>query len=240
MRKLTIQKDGREIYTNGGWFRAAPPEGKEKQWVPSYSASELADYFLRYKGFLPPEIDFYLTEIGIASESFSSEPEYCTGLEREGFGGGKSRQHDLLIVSDINEVVIGLEAKAREDLDVFVTEKGDNPLTPNQEKRYAGLCEKILGQKIDSCINIRYQLLSATAGTLIEADKRQIKKAVLLILLFKTPVVTDEHVVSTKKDIDSFVSLLEKNNNGSYKCKNFKRDIDLYIKYLVVDMNSYN
>jgi len=82
--------------------------------------------------------------------------------------------------------------------------------------------------------------LSATAGTLIEADKRQIKKAVLLILLFKTPVVTEEHVVSTKKDIDSFVSLLEKNNNGSYKCKNFKRDIDLYIKYLVVDMNSYN
>ena len=240
MRKLTIKKDGKEIYTNGGWFRAAPPEGKEKQWVPSYSASELADYFLRYKGFIPPEIDSYLAEIGIASESFSSEPECCTSLEKEGFGGGKSRQHDLLITSDTNEVVIGLEAKAREDLDVFVTEKGDDPLTPNQEKRYAGLCEKLLGLKIERCSNIRYQLLSATAGTLIEADKRHIKKAVLLILLFKTPVVSDDHVVSTRNDIESFVSLLTKNNNGSYYCKNFKEDIELYVKYLVVDMHSYN
>ena len=142
MRELTIKKGDKEIFTNGGWFRVAPPEGKEKQWVPSYSAFELADYFLRYKGFMPPEIDSYLTEIGVVSKSFSAEPECCTSLEKDGFGSGKSRQHDLLITSDTNEVVIGLEAKAREDLDDFVTEKGDDPLTPNQEKRYAGLCEK--------------------------------------------------------------------------------------------------
>ncbi len=240
MRKLTIKKDGKEIFTNGGWFRAAPPEGKEKQWVPSYSASELADYFLRYKGFMPPEIDSYLLEIGIVSESFSSEPECCTSLEKDGFGYRGPRQHDLLITSDTNEVVIGLEAKAREDLDVFVTEKGDGPLTPNQEKRYAGLCEKLLGLKLEDCSNIRYQLLSAAAGTLIEADKRHIKKAVLLFLLFKTPIVSEDHIASIGIDIENFVSLLTKNNDGSYKCKNFKKDIDLYVKYLVVDMRSYN
>ena len=83
-------------------------------------------------------------------------------------------------------------------------------------------------------------MLSATAGTLIEADKRHIKKAVLLILLFKTPVVSDDHIASTGIDIENFVSLLTKNNDGTYKCKNFKEDIDLYVKYLVVDMSSYN
>lgn len=240
MRKLTIKKNGKEIYTNGGWFRAAPPEGREKQWVPSFSASELADYFLRYKGFVPPEIDAYLNEIGIVSNSFNSEPECKTDLEKEGFGEKGPRQHDLLIKSDTNEVIIGLEAKAREDLDEYVTEKGDDPLTPNQEKRYAGLCDKLLGRELNNCENIRYQLLSATAGTLIEADKLGAKKAVLLIVLFKTPVVSQEHIQSTKKDIETFLKCLKQSNNGSYKTANFKPDIDLFVKTLIIDVNSYN
>ena len=238
MRKLSLQKNGKEIYTNGGWFRAAPPEGKSKQWVPCFSASELADYFLRYKGTVPPEIDSYLTSIGIKADSFLAIPEYTTRLEKEGFGAGKARQHDLLIKSLDREVVIGLEAKARETLDDYVTKK--NISTENRKKRYIGLCEKLLGKRFEECTNIRYQLLSAAAGTLIEADKNGSDKAVLLIILFNTPVVDKDHIELTKNDVRSFVNCLQSNKNGSYKTANFKTNIDLYIKLIVVDMNSYN
>lgn len=241
MRKLKIIKNSKVVKTVEDWFLLAPPEKKEEQWKDDHSAKELAKYFLNYKDFIPPEIDEYLNEIGIISNSFIAEPECETSLTEFGFGKKGSRKHDVFLFEENKkEVVIGIEAKATEDLDKFVTDKGSKPLTSNQIKRYYGLCEKLLGKNFEDCSKIRYQLLSATGGTLIEAKKRKLNKAVFLILLFKTQLVTDEHINSTINDINEFTSLLKVNDNGSYSCINFMSEIYLYIKYLIIDSSSYN
>ena len=231
MRKIYIKKNNKEIHSNQGWLEIAPPEGGEKQWKPLHSASEFADYCLFTDGYVPKEIDDYLSSLGISDDSFDAEPECITSLCEYGFGKNGPRHHDLLMQS--KEIVVGIEAKATETLDEYVTEKCKGKLSPNQELRYPGLCREILGRELKECSNIRYQLLSATAGTLIEARKRGVKKAALIILLFESEITSKEHVLGTKNDVDVFCNMLKKKPNGSYEIP-FAPDIDFYVEYIGV------
>lgn len=235
MRSLLIKKKSITISTEADWFKAAPPKGKEKQWKDSHSAKELAKYFLNGHGFLPKEVNDYLDDLGISSDGFISEPEYSTSLDKSGFGSGGCRSHDLLLWN--KETVVGIEAKATENLDDYVTnkikKKGIVTYTTNQEKRYCGLCKALLGKQINDCSNIRYQLLAATAGTLIEANIRNASKACLIILCFKNQVVSNRHLLLVENDVRSFVRCLKKNDDGSYST-HFHPEISLHIKVIVV------
>ena len=237
MRELEIKKDGEYINSNKEWLEKAGPKSKEKQWKEKHSASELADYCLFYKGFVPKDIDNYLNELHIRSEKFDGEPECKTSLKDDGFGSGGDRQHDLLMWN--KEMVVGIEAKATEDLDEYVTNKYKDPDTENHTLRYPGLCKRLLGKEIGECSNIRYQLLSATAGTLIEARNKKVKKAALIIVLFKSDITTTKHIDETKEDIDNFVKCFDKKPNGSYIVK-FMPEIDFYVKFIEVDINTYH
>lgn len=240
MKKLSIQKNNQLITSVDDWKRLAPPEGGDKQWVSLHSAMELANYCIHYLGNVPKEIDEYLSRIGIKSSNFLSEPECITSLYKDGFGKAGPRHHDLLMWN--NEIVIGVEAKATETLDEYVTEKckknGIIKYSENQLKRYPGLCERLLNKSIDKCSDIRYQLLSSAAGTLIEARNRNLNKACLLVVLFSSEIVPQNHIELTKKDIENFISCLKKNKNGSYKTT-FLPNIDLFIELLVVDVKTY-
>lgn len=172
MRILTIFKKVKnnkiEIHSvDQDWFRLAPPEGGLKQWVDLHSAKELAKYFIHSGGFVPKEIDDYLSQIGADETPFVAEPEKITSLCKDGFGANGPRHHDLLMWN--HQMVVGLEAKATETLDQYVTEKVKGNMSNNQKLRYPGLCKRLLGKEFEECSDIRYQLLSATAGTLIEA-----------------------------------------------------------------------
>ena len=247
MRKVIIvNQEGEKILTNGGWLRLAPPTGKESQWVSLHSASELADYFLRYRPDLPPELDRYLDSIRVKSKKLLAIAECKTPLNIDSkgnpaFGEKGPRNHDLLLIG--RDVVIGLEAKAAEPLDEVVTEKGDKPkLSKNQIKRYPGLCKQILDLDIEECSKIRYQLLSATAGTLIEAEKHNVDKAVLLIVLFESEI-SKNAIKESVKDIKLFKKYLKNKNydkkTGAYRVK-YKPNIKFYVEYKIIKVSSYN
>lgn len=244
MRKNRIIKNNKTPTTNRQWFNIAPPKQGKKHWVPYHSASELADYFLAYSGEVPPEIDGVLNELKIPAEAaFESEPECETPLIPEKtFGINGPRNHDLLMVME-NEVVIGIEAKATEDLDKYVTAYKTDDHESNAFLRYEGLCKQILNREKKKCEGIRYQLLSAAAGTLIEAEQHHADKAILLVILFNSKIVPPSHVVTTNKNIEDFKHALKENgysnpNSRAFRTP-FKKDIDLYVEFLIVDVCSY-
>lgn len=225
-----IRKNGIKITNDKEWFKLAPPEGKEKQWVDKHSAKELAIYFTKQPDTLPIEVKNLLLKCNIDVADFECEPESKTNLSSEGFGENGDRQHDLLMVG--NDAVVGVEAKATESLDDYVTNKYKG--TENHNKRYKGLCEKILGKDIFECSNIRYQLLSASIGTLIEAKKRNYKKAIVLIILFSSELTTEKHISMTKTDIQNFKDSLKKLND--YFITPYAPDIELSIEYLEIPL----
>ena len=240
MRENRIIKNKKEIKTNRQWFNAAPPTGGKKQWVPLHSASELADYFLHSGNSIPSEIDEILDEINISKDiCFTSVPEHQTVLDPKLFGINGPRNHDLLMIANNKEVVIGIEAKATESLDKYVS--AYKAETPNSQLRYNGLCEQILNKDKDQCANIRYQLLSAAAGTLIEAELNHSKKAVVLVILFNSKIVSSDHILNTKSDIDNFKKALseyKKLGKDEFETP-FKPGIKLYVRFIVVDVCSY-
>ena len=236
MKTITIVKDGKTPHTNREWFKLAPPEKGKKQWKPYHSASELADYFLHYGNNLPPEIDDLLTDLNISSNDFIGIPEHQTPFPVEQFGEGGPRHHDLLLVAKDDGVVIGIEAKATESLDKDVkTYKLD---TENRKKRYGGICEAILGEPIEKCDKIKYQLLSATLGTLLETKDKPIKKAILLVLLFDSKIVTPTRIQHTKDDIKAFTDKLSPKGDGPYRIP-YMPEIDFYVKFIKVPVCSY-
>ena len=242
MRTNLIIKNGKTPKTNRQWFNIAPPTKGKKQWVPYHSASELADYFLCYQDKVPFEIDNVLDDAGVSKDaSFVSEPECKTPLIPESiFGINGPRNHDILMIAE-NDVVIGVEAKATETLDKYVTSYDIS--SDNAKLRYPGLCKQILGKNIQECKNIRYQLLSAAAGTLIEAEKHSAKKAVLLVILFNSKIVSPLHVQATRENIEDFKNALKELEINKGRTESFitpfKPEIELFVKFIVVDVCQY-
>ncbi len=79
-------------------------------------------------------------------------------------------------------------------------------------------------------------MLSACAGTLIEAKERNIDKALCLIILFSSNITEQNHIDATRKDVEYFKSLLTKNPNGSFKTV-LAPDVNLYVDFLEVSIN---
>lgn len=233
MSKLKLLKD---IKTVDDWFRMAPPKKGIKQWKPFYSAMESAAYFTSTPGKMPKAIDDYLKSIGVKSDQFEAEPEAVTNLSK--YGKGEGRNHDLLIKG--KDVVIGVEAKAAESLDDYVDKKY-NPVNENHRARYFNLCRDILDKNLDKddCSDIRYQLLSATAGTILEAEKAGKPKAVLIILVFVSDHSKDA-VEHTRSDVIAFENAIahRKNCNGSYNLT-INPNIDFFVKFIDVKVSDY-
>lgn len=232
MAKVDIKKTN-IIKTSEDWFKFAPPEGGKKQWAAKHSALELANYFTAYGGNLPPEIEDTLRRNKIKVFSFQCEPECVTSFPAKSYGTGTGRHHDLLMVG--KDCVVGIEAKATETLDLYVDEKHKG--TTNHKARYDGIAKDLFGKTVAELgdIRVRYQLMSATIGTLIEAKKRNLSKAEVLVILFSSDITTREHIDNTKNDMDTFISLLERNKDGSYRTP-YDQGIKLYVDFTVVEI----
>jgi hypothetical protein len=106
-------------------------------------------------------------------------------------GGG--RHHDLLLKLRRGDelIVAGVEAKASETLDSLVLEKyekaveaRDSGTSTNLPERIEGLVSALFGRTLSEDVRLgalRYQLLTAAAGTLVEADRAEASAAVLLV-----------------------------------------------------------
>ena len=205
--KIEIKKTIK-ITNENEWFLLAPPKGKEKQWKDGFSAKELAKFVIsdnkRFTQLIKNIVKGITKKV---PEKFLGEPEAITSLPGKGLG----RNHDLLLCSD--NLVIGIEAKVNEPYGESIGSEYTNPETTlNKKQRIEDLWHMILpNMSLEELKNskLRYQLFTATAGTLLEAHNRGIKKCILLVLSFR---YEDED--SNHQNEESFFDFVETICNG--------------------------
>lgn len=193
----------------------------------------MANYIISGNGYIPEEVEEILLNLGCNTNSiFYGEPEASTSLA----GRGGCRNHDLLLVQE-NEVVVGIEAKSDESLGNIVYKKLFNNISDNKFTRINSLYNDIYGYDLREKMNIRYQLLTATAGILKEAQKFKVSKAILIILTLKKENCYDLRKVELNiQDVNIFInSLGNPLENGQYNLPGYP-NIDFYIKHIELDI----
>jgi Domain of unknown function (DUF6946) len=135
------------------------------------------------------------------------------------------RNHDLVAYGELpngERVVVCVEAKAGESFGATVKqqtaaadrakEKAEKDgKTSNAPDRLKGLLERFVGYAATErrVQDLRYQLLTALAGTLSEAEKQGAQHAVLMVHEFLTDERPNEDVVREHdRDLDNFVTTI--------------------------------
>jgi hypothetical protein len=198
------------------WSKKCPPQQKI-HWKPSRSAMETAKLWL--KG-IPMEFSNVLNRFNLHIHLCS--PEFITKFDNY---KGNGRNHDLLIGakdSDNKNVIISIESKVDESfgktIGSYLKEienkklKGENT---NADKRIIDLKNTLLPdleQKVFE--SLRYQLLTAVAGTLAEANMQESKVAIMLIQNICTSELNPKKHKQNQKDLNAFINAL---SNGKHK-----------------------
>ena len=218
-----VQVDGGgaiEIDSVEQWFRVAPPARGERHWVDGRSAKELAKaWFQSGRAAAPVELVSLLASSPVTS---GTRPTLGLAEHQTRFDDlpGGPRHHDLLLVLREGErvVVAGVEAKAGESLDQTVIKKREDGLalrargeSTNRPERVDRLLMALLGRSLDQeprLGNLRYQLLTAAAGTLVEAQERGAHAALLIIHDLAPTRGTPDGLTPTQLAVSDFVTEL--------------------------------
>ena len=200
---ITIKKSFTITNVND-WFIVAPPKGKEKQWKDGYSAKELAKFVTANKEKFNELIKSIVTESfkSKISASFCGEPEAETKLPPKGSRG--PRNHDLLLYN--KDLVIGIEAKVNEPFGNSISEELKNADSENKKERIKWLKKTILPDpQKEEANQLKYQLFTATAGTLLEAYRRKVEQCIVLVLSFNE---NQESNADNNKSFKDYVNLV--------------------------------
>lgn len=227
-----------QVYDIETWFRYAPPMGGEKQWKDGRSAKELARFLtLKYPD-LPQELVDILREFTSDKAEFFWAGEHETSFAKHGLGRGTGRNHDAILYN--GDIFVGIEAKADEPFgDKYLDEEYENA-SDNKKKRIRGLNAMIFNDEIKNHKAIRYQLLTACGGTLLEAKEKGTANALVLILVFKKDgCYSDVNDYNNQKDLEKF---LEETNalrmpNGCYMIPTIygkENGITLYLRKISI------
>ena len=195
-----IAPDDRRITTLEGWHEHAAPFRPDLHWKDGKSAKELAKYVLLHDG-----LRKLLEDLGISyNGTLLCYPEHVTRLP----GKGNGRNHDLLIVSENGNILIGVEAKTDESLGTYCKDI-ENP-SENKKHRLMAMKEIVFKNKDFDCQELRYQLLTATAGTMLEAERYGSKQVYLVILNFekKGYIYNTTQMRCNKVDFENFSKAL--------------------------------
>src|SRR4051812_22549979 len=182
---------GEQITTLTDWRDLAPPTSA-RHWRAHRSAFELArawtegDAAERLSALLVTEFPGVTLARAIAERKtwFDDIP-------------GGPRNHDLLVLAsaDVGQIVVGIEAKADEtfdlDLAAFCAAAKRRKAGTRAPERLDRLTRAFFDTTLEddpSLAPVRYQLLSALAGTLVEAGRSGATAAVLLVHEFVTPL----------------------------------------------------
>lgn len=181
------------------WRDWSPPK-KSGHWKAGRSAMELARaWFTSPEPICPDEVRVLLETapelVGLTLTL--GIPEFVTRLPESGEG----RNHDLLLEghAEAGKVVIGVEAKADEDFGEVIGQywtrmragREQVPPTPSKApERIERLLLELAGASAKPWESpwkeVRYQLLTAAVGTLLETKTRGADLAVLVVHEFKT------------------------------------------------------
>lgn len=215
------------------------PQNPDKQWKDLYSAKECARYFSGTRFALPLEIEDILCQKKLfAGDDFRAYPEKETYFDSCRRG---PRKHDILMVSHINSLVVGIEAKVNEGFGNLVeaefSEESES-VSSDKRNRIMELMHRIFGRvTIDADLKaLRYQLLTATAGTLAEARERLCKKALLLVIVFKTAgSYNPQKIAANKADYAAFTAALGGKEQEPYSLHGYP-GIEFYTDYLEIEV----
>jgi hypothetical protein len=204
------------ISTLDEWYTYAPPKSPS-HWRAGRSAMEIARSWLGSgDGSLPQEVVAILTshpEFG-AVESWEAEPE--ARLHFDSFPG-EPRNSDLLVLAkdNLGPYLIAVEGKGDEPYGETMGKAAvnaakrlrDNPRS-NGIARLEQLATALLPPGISSQIlnALRYQLLTACAGAVAEADRRGLARAVMLVHEFITNETEDTKHQINARDLDAFLT----------------------------------
>jgi len=209
---------GKDIRSVGHWFAVAPPKQGIRQWVDGRSAKELAKAWFPVAGDpqIPPEFQALLDSCretrGIGFDR--GEPERETAFDN---CAGEARNPDLVLWghNSRGKVLVSVEAKADESFGEIAGEyvrksTARNPRSRVPE-RFRLLCRGVLGVEADDeeARALRYQLLTAVAGALVEAQ-RYGADATLFIVHEFVGRTDDKKLNANAGDLNRFVSLLSR------------------------------
>jgi len=202
------------------WYSKCPPAKGKEHWKDGRSAKELAKDWTSNKG---EDLERLLGSTpqfnGITFEMAS--PEFQSKFDEF---NGKGRQHDLLVSASHNNesILISIEAKADEEFgkiikdyylnQIIVRINGKTTYVPDRiEKLFKYVFKDNTTVK---AFNLRYQLLHAIAGTIAEAESKNIIRTIFIV---NTYCSRDEQLFSlvkhqeNMKDLNQFVRYLSKN-----------------------------
>lgn len=254
-----IRKLDRDIRSVEDWFRLAPPK-RSSQWKDGRSAKELAHYWLKETvgNRFPPAVEALLLQSHDFSSvlRWSAEPEAQSRFDDF---GGEPRNCDLLVDAEDRrgKYIIAIEAKADESFDRYLPDILANALERRLRNPSSSGIERILqltshilgeGPKGAPQVNqIRYQLLTATAGLLAEARRKQSDRAVLCIQEFFTDATQDALHRRNSEDLSNFVRRLSRGACGPIGANSIvgpvplaraEPGIQLYVAKQVINLRS--
>jgi hypothetical protein len=219
---MRLTKNGREIRTVGDWREIAPPKRPAVQWKQGRSAAELA---AAWCGSGQPQVPQQLVDL-LASHPDTAGcqvvegwPEHAIPFDRH---GGEPRNADLALEATLGDlkIAITIEAKADEEFGKLTGEvladAVDRGLVAhsNGVQRVRDLAAALLPPRGDTApplpplSAIRYQLLTAAAGTLAFAISIGAPRAVLIVHEFVTDQTRDERHDANRRDLEVFLRRL--------------------------------
>lgn len=191
------------------WLIVAPPKGGLEQWKDGRSAKEFARFVTKsHNSFSKLINDIVEKNLHYTSESLTGEPEAKTDLPPTGSSG--PRNHDLLLFDD--RIVIGIEAKVDEPFGDKTILQEKKSASKDKAARIEWLKETILpkGSEIedDNVKDLRYQLFTATAGTLLAAYDQDKSYCIFLVLSFQKGKTMTQKAKRNKEAFDEFVKVV--------------------------------
>ena len=204
-----IKKGSETISDLETWFRLSGL--KEVHWKDGRSAKECARAWLELNpDCVPAEISQALNphpDFGRILPGWSAEPE--ARVDFDSFRGNTSNIDVLLTARDESgPLVIAVEAKADETfgntvedtLRAAVEQKAKKPKSKRVD-RLEQLAASLFGvprERLAEVGKLRYQLLTASAAALAEAQCQWARRAVLIIHEFVTALTSDQSVMPTR------------------------------------------
>lgn len=241
MKIIYKNKDGINIEVNsiGNWFNSYAPKGAENHWVDGRSAKELAKYILDSKGVIPREITDILGSItAVQSKEINAIGEYVSSASTKLYGRGTGRNHDLLLFND--DIVCSIEAKADEAfgdkiMNGINKRKNKKSALANYTLRYGEFSRMLFGKCINDVLECYSQLLNTCAYTMLEAQKRNVKKASVIILVFNTSKTNPTNIVKNKNIFENFNNMFQRDSEENIVTVFTKETgISLDIKYVEI------
>jgi len=218
---LLQNAQGVEIRSVEGWFRLAPPAKGEAQWKDGRSAKEQAKAWFRTGvARLPDELAALLgSQTAVAGFIPDvAQPELVTRLDE--YTGGQ-RNHDMVVEghANVRNAVMCVEAKSDEAFGDRIGKclsESEAKEGLNLSGRIRSLSQAVFGNEPDEETKLlRYQLLHAVAGSLIEAGKRGASLAVFAVHEFLTDKTDQRRIDENTADFYRFVEVLPGMGNAS-------------------------